>query len=595
MAMVPLINFQLVPIQFGHIAADIQTNLLQYLVDNTTLIWMGIIAVLMITTLLIRIKIAHLFTSRSIFPIFAASFSPFMTMFVALYVLSEEPANSVMIILYSLASFWLAISLLRIPLKMLNFFNRKFFYTASGFLALSGAILLFKQLSEIASNDFYLDAVSLFALLTIISKFGIIIGLYLYGHMLLPALLTRWEAILPRWSSPWGIRLFSRVLFFLVSLLWLGNILSVSLKVLMLLFLSSVLIGTFVMIRNHTEWIIRHLYNPELYTPVELENLSYHLHKSLLLVFLFFFYRLTPLFSELQRLNEMLESVVLIQTTLLELSLLQLISALFVFNLFYSLLFMVAKRIRLFRAFRHSINAKSIEALSLNFGILIILILAFIQMDVSWRVFIPIAGALGIGFGFGLQTILNNYMSGFIVLFSKKLRIGDIVELPGNAGSAVGNTSGTIVGTVETIDILSTTLRTVDGIEISIPNSFFIAEKIINYSQTSPFVRVKISVGVDYATDLEVVEKLIIEAMNECDEIEQSMDKGVIFTQFGSSSLDLAPYFWTNIRTVRALGALKGELMSRILSKFREHGISIPFPRSDITIRNPVAVQTNAE
>lgn len=593
--MVPLINFKLVPIQFDHISADIQANLIQNISDNTTLMWMGIIAVLIITTLLIRIKIAHHFTNHSIFPIFAASFSPFMVMFVALYVLSDEPNNGVMIILYSLASFWLAISLLQIPLKLLNFFNRKIFYTASGFLALSGAILLFRQLSEITSNHFFLDAVSLFAFLTIISKLGIIIGLYLYGHMLLPALLTRWVAVLPLWSSAWGIRLFLRTFFILFSLLWLGNVLNISLKVLMLLFLSSILIGVFVMIRNHTEWILSHLYNPLLYAQAELENLSYHLQKSVFLFLFFFFYKLTHFFTELNQLNKILESVVLVKTTLLDLSLLQLISAIFVFNLLYSVLFLVAKRVRMFSAFRHSINAKSIEALSLNFGILIIMILAFIQMDVSWRVFIPIAGALGIGFGFGLQTILNNYMSGFIVLFSKKLRIGDIVELPGNAGSAVGNTSGTIVGTVETIDILSTTLRTVDGIEISIPNSFFIAEKIINYSQTSPFVRVKLSVGVDYSTDLDVVEKLIIEAMNECDEIEKSMDKGVIFTQFGSSSLDLAPYFWTNIRTVRALGVLKGEIMSRILNKFREHGISIPFPRSDITIRNPLTVQTSPE
>lgn len=589
--MIPFINFTLVPIQFGYITADIQADLLKNLANETTIIWMGVIVALIIGLLFIRIKIIHLWNNTSIIPIFITSFPPFLVIVAILYALSDAPNNSVLIILYSLASFWLAITLLRIPFKLLNFCNRKLFYTSSSFFALAGSILLFKQLSEIASYSFYLDAVSLFTFLAIVSKFGIITGLYLYGHMLIPTLLARWSHIFPSGVSIWAVRLFLRTLFFIFTLLWLGNYLSFSLKVLMLVFILSMLVGIFMMIRNHREWLIDRLYPSIHYAPVELENISYNFQKSTFVLFLLFLYALTPFFPELLGFEKVLESIILIKTSLLELSLLQLIKAIFVFNLLYSILYIVTKRVRLFRMFRDSINAKSIEALTLNLGLLIILILTFMQMDLSWRVFVPIAGALGIGFGFGLQTILNNYMSGFIVLFAKKLRIGDIVELPGNAGSAVGNTSGTIVGTVEAIDILSTTLRTVDGIEISIPNSFFIAEKIINYSQTTPYVRVKIAIGVDYATDLELAERLIIEAMNECDEIEQEMEKGVIFMQFGASSLDLAPYFWTNIRRIRGLGILKGELMSRILSKFREHGVTIPFPRSEITIRNPITIK----
>lgn len=593
--MIPFINFNLIPIQFDHITSDIGIDILQNIAQPSTLMWMGTIATLIVITWFVRLNMAHFWKNSPIIPIFIASFSPFLIMNVTLYALSEEPSNSVLLILHSIVSFWLAMSLLRIPLKILNFFNRRLFYIASTFFALSGVILLFKQLSEIASSHFYFDAVSLFTLLEILSKLGIITGLYLYGHMLLPTLLTRWSYLFPSWISIWALRFLLRTLFLITALLWLVNILTISLKALMLIFIGSVLIGILVMIRNRTEWLMNTLYQSLYYTPLELENISYHFQKSVLLLLVLFVYKLTPYFSELQRLSETFQSVILVKTSLLDLSLLQLISAVFVFNLLYSILFVISKRIRVFRTFRNSINAKSIEALTLNIGLLVILTFAFIQMDISWHVFIPIAGALGIGFGFGLQTILNNYMSGFIVLYAKKLRIGDIVELPGNAGRAVGNSGDTIIGTVETIDILSTTLKTVDGIEISIPNSFFIAEKIINYSQTSPFVRIKIAVGVDYATDLDLAEKLIIEAMDECDDIEQSMAKGVIFTQFGSSSLDLAPYFWINIRTVKALGILKGELMSHILTKFREHGISIPFPRSDITIRNPLTVQTHTE
>ncbi len=588
--MIPFINFTLVPIQFGYITADIQANLLKNLANETTIIWMGVIASLIIAILVIRVKMTSFWNNTSIIPIFITSLSPFLVIVALLFALSDMPDNSVLISLYSLASFWLAMTLLQMPFKLLNFCNRILFYTSSSFFALAGSILLFKQLSEIASYTYYLDAVSLFTFLAIVSKLGIITGLYLYGHMLVPILLKQWSHMFPSWLSTWVVRLFLRTLFFIFALLWLGNYLIFSLKVLMLVFILSMFVGVFVMIRNHMDWLMDRLYASMHYTPVELENIAYNFQKSAFLLFLFFLYTMTPFFPELLGFQKVLQAIILIKTSLLELSLFQLISAIFIFNLLYSLLYIVTKRARLFRMFRDSINVKSLEALTLNLGLLIILILTFMQMDLSWRVFVPIAGALGIGFGFGLQTILNNYMSGFIVLFAKKLRIGDIVELPGNAGTAVGNTMGAIVGTVETIDILSTTLRTVDGIEISIPNSFFISEKIINYSQTTPFVRVKIAIGVDYATDLDVVEQLILEAMSECDEIEQTMEKGVILTQYGASSLDLVPYFWTNIRTVKALGILKGDLMGRILNKFRTNGISIPFPRSEITIRNPITI-----
>ena len=98
-------------------------------------------------------------------------------------------------------------------------------------------------------------------------------------------------------------------------------------------------------------------------------------------------------------------------------------------------------------------------------------------LGLSWKALLPITGALGIGIGIGLQNIMNNYIIGFILLFSKRLKIGDIIE--GNVGRTIGNELATIYGTVICIDTLSTMIHTTDGIEIAVPNSKFIEYRII--------------------------------------------------------------------------------------------------------------------
>lgn len=112
-----------------------------------------------------------------------------------------------------------------------------------------------------------------------------------------------------------------------------------------------------------------------------------------------------------------------------------------------------------------------------------VILISLSKLGLTWKALLPLAGTLGIGIGFGLQTIMNNYISGFILLFSKKLKVGDIVEIEGNAGRAIGNILKTIYGRVISIDVLSTVIRTTDGIERDSPFSLSNPEAGVWFSE----------------------------------------------------------------------------------------------------------------
>ncbi len=120
------------------------------------------------------------------------------------------------------------------------------------------------------------------------------------------------------------------------------------------------------------------------------------------------------------------------------------------------------------------VEAGSWRSLISNFGILIVVMVFLLQLGITWKVLLPFAGALGIGLGFGLQTIFNNYISGFILIISRNLKVGDVIEIEGNAGKAVGNETNIIYGKVVDVNVLTTRIHSVDGLEIAIPNSHFV-------------------------------------------------------------------------------------------------------------------------
>lgn len=177
-----------------------------------------------------------------------------------------------------------------------------------------------------------------------------------------------------------------------------------------------------------------------------------------------------------------------------------------------------------------------------------------------------IAGAVGIGIGFGLQNIASNFISGLIVLLERPIQVGDRIE------------ANKVNGEVMAIGARATRIKTNDNVTIIIPNSKLVAENVINWSYKNDATRVRIPVLVDTDSDADLVTRLLTEAANENKDVAEEPPVSVGFLRFDSDGLHFELRVWSRVRFHRP-GALKSELNYAILAKFREHGVVIP--RSD--------------
>lgn len=184
-----------------------------------------------------------------------------------------------------------------------------------------------------------------------------------------------------------------------------------------------------------------------------------------------------------------------------------------------------------------------------------------------------LAGAVGIGVGFGLQNIANNFISGLIILFERPIKTGDRIEV------------GDVEGTVTSVGARATTVVTNDNIAIIIPNSKFIAENVINWSYTDQTIRFKIRVSVAYGSDPRMVEGLLLEVAEHNPDVLKSPPPSVRFLEFGDNGLlfELLPWSTT---LLHKKGKLVSDLNFGIHEKFTANGIVFPYPQRDIHVKS---------
>ncbi len=184
-----------------------------------------------------------------------------------------------------------------------------------------------------------------------------------------------------------------------------------------------------------------------------------------------------------------------------------------------------------------------------------------------------VAGALSVGIGFGLQSVVSNFVSGLILLAERPIRIGDWIKVSSGEGI------------VQQINVRSTIIRTFDRCRVIIPNSSLISEPVDNWSLGSPIGRIKINIGVGYDSDPREVEKILLECGSSHDQVifEPSAPR-VIFTDFGASSLDFQLRLF--IRDIDSLSIVSSDLRFSIFAALKQAGIEIPFPQRDINIRD---------
>lgn len=180
-----------------------------------------------------------------------------------------------------------------------------------------------------------------------------------------------------------------------------------------------------------------------------------------------------------------------------------------------------------------------------------------------------IAGALGVGIGFGLQGITNNFISGLIILFERPVKVGDRID--------VGDISGDVVR----IAARATTIVTNDNISIIIPNSEFINSRVINWSHNDRRIRFNYHVGVSYNENPRIVRKLLLEVAKENNAVLKHPPPDILFWEFADSALIFNLRVWTYEYTDRP-NVLRSQLYYAIFKKFHDNNISIPFPQRDL-------------
>jgi small-conductance mechanosensitive channel len=202
-------------------------------------------------------------------------------------------------------------------------------------------------------------------------------------------------------------------------------------------------------------------------------------------------------------------------------------------------------------------------------GLIIIVSTAGVDMSILTVLF----GTLGIGIGFGLQSVFSNFISGIIILIEHPVKFGDRIE--------IGDTSGNVIK----ISARAITILTNDNINIIVPNSDFINKEVINWSHNDKVIRFRIPIGVSYSSDVRLVEKLLLEVALENEDVLKDPASVVRFINFGESSLNFELRIWTTAQ-IQKQGKITSDLNFGILEKLSQNNIIIPFPQRDVHVIN---------
>lgn len=203
-------------------------------------------------------------------------------------------------------------------------------------------------------------------------------------------------------------------------------------------------------------------------------------------------------------------------------------------------------------------------------------VLAVIGLDLS--AVAVVAGALGLGVGLGLQSITANFVSGLILLFERPVRPGDRVSL----GTSERDAFGEVNGYVRAIRLRSTTIQTPDNILLIVPNSDLIGRTIVNWSHGDPNMRIRLNVGVAYDSDLDRVKEVMLEAAGAHPGTLESPEPEVRLVATADSALEFQLLVW--IPDPRERGRIESAIRLDIVRRFREAGVSIPFPQRDVRL-----------
>ncbi|MFX3626039.1 MAG: mechanosensitive ion channel family protein [bacterium] len=187
------------------------------------------------------------------------------------------------------------------------------------------------------------------------------------------------------------------------------------------------------------------------------------------------------------------------------------------------------------------------------------------SLGVEFTLLLAGSAALMVGLGLGLQQTFNDFVSGVIILVEGTIKVGDIIEVDG------------IVSRVKHIGLRTTKVISRDDITLILPNNILTNHQVINWSHAQETARFKVSVGVDYSSDIELVTKILLDCVSNHKAVLKKPKPFVRFEDFGNSSLDFSIFFWSD--KIFPIENVKSEIRYAINKGFRENKVTIPFPQ----------------
>ncbi|MFO7815000.1 MAG: mechanosensitive ion channel [Halanaerobiales bacterium] len=227
---------------------------------------------------------------------------------------------------------------------------------------------------------------------------------------------------------------------------------------------------------------------------------------------------------------------------------------------------------------------KKIPVLTLSIKVLLIKVFKFLifsvvvlitmsSLGINLTALTVIGGAVGVGIGFGMKTVISNFISGIVILIDKSVKPGDIIEIED------------VYGEIKSISLRYTSLLTLGGKEYIIPNEDLITEKVINWSYSDSLVRTTVTVGVSYNSDVEKALELMEKSIKGIDRILDKPSPKIFLKEFGDSSINLEIRFWIE-DPENGMADIKSEINKNIWNLFKENDIKIPYPQQDIHFKS---------
>jgi small-conductance mechanosensitive channel len=226
-------------------------------------------------------------------------------------------------------------------------------------------------------------------------------------------------------------------------------------------------------------------------------------------------------------------------------------------------------------------SAQTIQRI-LFYSILVLLFITALGMlNIPVTALAFISGAVAIGVGFGAQNIINNLISGWILMSERPVRIGDFVEIDANRG------------TVESIGNRSTRIRRIDGVHLLVPNSQMLERVVVNWTLVDRDFRTSVRVGVVYGSPVRLVEKLLYQAADEQKDVLKEPPSIVVFEDFGDNALVFDLFFWCRAAGERELRLIRSDIRFRIEELLRDNGIVVAFPQRDVHLyaKTPIEIR----